>query len=333
MTNRNITQRGNTYLVEVMRKGVRHRVTCATMAEAYETRDHLETNKKGESESTYWTLGEATEKCRAQIWKGSKNERSSVARSGMALLYFGKDTLLDEITTDKVDAWIASLQDLGNKRSTVNRKLSALGRVLSYARQRHHMKTTPYLGKRKEPRGRERYLTQGEEATVLSYLSQWGLDCHAEAVCVLADTGLRSGELWRLEARDLNFSVPEGTRAMITVYNSKTDVTRSIPMTTRVREILQRRAEVFPTGPVFDFDNDWMRSGWSRVRAAMNLQLDREFVPYALRHTCCTRLMQRGVPLHTVKVWMGHANILMTDRYSHHAPNTLADAAGLLEDV
>ena len=35
-----------------------------------------------------------------------------------------------------------------------------------------------------------------------------------------------------------------------------------------------------------------------------------------LRHTCASRLVQRGVPLLVVKEWLGHNDIKMTLRYS-----------------
>ena len=63
----------------------------------------------------------------------------------------------------------------------------------------------------------------------------------------------------------------------------------------------------------------------------MGMGHDKEFVPHCLRHTCASRLVQRGVPLLVVKEWLGHADIQMTLKYSHLCPTNLEDAVKVLE--
>ena len=58
---------------------------------------------------------------------------------------------------------------------------------------------------------------------------------------------------------------------------------------------------------------------------------DKEAVPHALRHTFCSRLVQRGVPILTVKELAGHLSLETTLRYAHLAPHNLVDAVNLLE--
>ncbi|NIU88375.1 MAG: tyrosine-type recombinase/integrase [Nitrosopumilaceae archaeon] len=36
-----------------------------------------------------------------------------------------------------------------------------------------------------------------------------------------------------------------------------------------------------------------------------------------LRHTCATRLVESGIPLHTVAKLLGHSSVRTTERYSH----------------
>ena len=54
------------------------------------------------------------------------------------------------------------------------------------------------------------------------------------------------------------------------------------------------------------------------------------YVPHLCRHTCATRLVQRGVPLGVVKDWMGHECIQATMIYAHHAPKQLHEAVKVL---
>ena len=50
------------------------------------------------------------------------------------------------------------------------------------------------------------------------------------------------------------------------------------------------------------------------------------------RHTCASRLVQRGVPLLLVKDWLGHEDIQTTMIYAHLAPKALHSVVGLLND-
>jgi integrase len=49
-----------------------------------------------------------------------------------------------------------------------------------------------------------------------------------------------------------------------------------------------------------------------------------------LRHHFATRLVQKGVPLNTVRDLMGHSDIRMTLRYAHPAPDQRREAVDLL---
>jgi site-specific recombinase XerD len=80
-----------------------------------------------------------------------------------------------------------------------------------------------------------------------------------------------------------------------------------------------------------DCDNFWMNREWGRVRAKMQMNEDPQFIPYVRRHTCASRLVQRGASLQVVQEWMGHKSIKVTLRYAHLAPSNLFAAAGLLE--
>ena len=104
-------------------------------------------------------------------------------------------------------------------------------------------------------------------------------------------------------------------------------------MTKRVRSIVERRisAVTAPNEKLFPYDNFWMRYVWDRARVQLGYANDKHFVPYICRHTCASRLVQRGVPINVVKEWMGHRSIQMTMRYAHLAPANLKAAASVLE--
>ena len=52
---------------------------------------------------------------------------------------------------------------------------------------------------------------------------------------------------------------------------------------------------------------------------------------HSLRHTTATRLIHKGIDLYTVKEWLGHSTIQITERYAHLNPGKLVQAANMLE--
>lgn len=58
---------------------------------------------------------------------------------------------------------------------------------------------------------------------------------------------------------------------------------------------------------------------------------DTQYVLHMLRHTCASRLAQRGAPPQMIQRWMGHKTITVTMRYMHLAPSSLDALTALLE--
>ena len=73
-------------------------------------------------------------------------------------------------------------------------------------------------------------------------------------------------------------------------------------------------------------------TAWNWARKKMGLEQDEQFVPHALRHTCASRMVNKGVDPVTVMTWMGHADISTTMIYMHLDPSKLASAVSALED-
>jgi integrase len=77
---------------------------------------------------------------------------------------------------------------------------------------------------------------------------------------------------------------------------------------------------------VFEFQRAFRKS-WAYILRRAKVQ---RFRWHDLRHHFASRLVQAGVPLNTVRDLMGHADIKITLRYAHLAPDQRKEAVELL---
>lgn len=316
------------FLADATVDGIRRSATRDTLEEAMNARRELLgelTSPMGRlGRPDAWTLQQAYDITWQNEWKDSRSERSSCINARDVLDYFGKDIDVATITTDAIDGYITHLiREKKNADATINRKLSALSLMLRTAHKRGKITGMPIFPRRKEQNGRLRFLTQEEEKALLQWFNHLGKTDHAEATIVLLDTGFRTGELWGVTAAHVSINEASGC-ACITLWRTKNGKPRTIPLTERAWAIIQRRCKEHPRGQLFPgSSNDWFRVGWERVRQLMKKMDESDWVPHMLRHTCCSRLVQRGAPLTHVQQWMGHSTIQTTMRYAHLAPNDL----------
>lgn len=149
----------------------------------------------------------------------------------------------------------------------------------------------------------------------------------ADLVLVLVDTGMRLSEALNMKYEDISFD-----NNLISIWINKGDRPRSLPMTKRVRTILEARQQNNKIKP-FSITSYQTENSWKVVRRKMQMESDKEFVLHALRHTCASRLVNAGVDLYVVKEMLGHGSIQITERYAHLNPVKLVTAVGVLDDL
>lgn len=338
-----IRMRGSKYFVDASFKGDRLTATCDTLDEAIAKQHELKAAlRQGRDEKPEapkrkgtWSLGEAVDACLQDYWavECPRGYKTHEINCNMALRFFGRSIKLTEIDSEAVVNYQRHLrQKCGSSESTVAKKTSTLRMVFKHAAEMGRgPEQPPKMKMPKQKGGRIRFLSDDEEAQVLGLLRHMGKPDHADAVTLMIDTGLRNAEVWAIQRRDVDLK-----GKLLLVYGegdrTKTGNYRSVPLTKRLLEVLQRRCHgLAPTDRVFPYSNPWLRHAWDTVKHTMGLDEDDQFVPYICRHTCCSRLVMKGVPLPVVKEWMGHTAIETTMRYAHLAPVTLFAAVKALD--
>jgi len=153
---------------------------------------------------------------------------------------------------------------------------------------------------------------------------------HLKPMVLLAlNTGMRRGELFNLKWEDVNFA---GKIITVIGETAKSGKTRHIPMNEEALSVLRAWYEqrnkselVFPSDNGERLDN--ISSSWERLIKAAQVN---NFRFHDLRHDFASKLVMAGVDLNTVRELLGHADIKMTLRYAHLAPEKLASAVAKL---
>src|SRR6267143_2470261 len=145
---------------------------------------------------------------------------------------------LEEITGEKMADFAAHRQTDGLQVSSINSSLRVLRRVLKLAVEWGALGSSPRVKLLPGERHRERVVTPEEEAKYLDAAPE----PLASVTAILSDTGLRPEECFRLRWEAITWT--NGRHGTLLVTHGKTAAARRVlPMTPRVRNILETRRE------------------------------------------------------------------------------------------
>lgn len=325
-----IKQRGTSWEASFSYEGKRYRRSLAThalCAEWIESRKYE--LKKGitvyseSKDSDNWSLKKAFNQLFEVEWNGQRSQKENIYKMRQILKYFGETKPIRSITTEDVDEWTTSLKNRGDKNTTINRKLAGLRKVLKFSLKRKKIDECPYFTLQSEKENqRHRWITEDEERYILEYFRDFKGDEEMEGFfIVLVDTGMRRGELLNLTKNDVNF-----TNSMVSIWETKADLPRSIPMTPRVKKVLEEKIKV-NSHKLFNKGVHYYRWRWDKMKEELNLK---DVVVHTLRHTFASRLAQRGGNIYHIQKLLGHRDISNTMIYAHLSPQDLASCIKLL---
>lgn len=326
-----VRKRGASWQVDLTHGGRRHRRSFELEADAlrWETEARIalaegrELPEVGAAAEAAPTLNDLLKLVDDLHWKHNKDGDGSYRNAEMIIEKLGESTKVADIKTQHIDRIVMDMQAEGLTGSTINRRLSSLGKMLRIAHRRGWITAVPHIPRQRESKHRLRWYTSEEEDKVLTHLTSKGDTDMATLVMVLADTGLRLSE-----ALGLNRSNIDDGMIRLHSGETKTDAPRTVPMTGRVKLVVEaalaQREELFP-----DLTIDAAGNRWKRCRDALGLGEGANL--HAWRHTFCSRLAQRGADLSLIKELAGHKNVATTTRYAHLSPARLRQGIELLD--
>lgn len=227
----------------------------------------------------------------------------------------------DQSTLDNL---IGTLRQRGNSNATINRKMAALSKLLRKANKMGDIHSLPEFRRQKERSGRIRFLEREEEDRLFAAIRYRSEDAYRLSV-FLVDTGCRLGEALGLIWNDIQ-------EHRVSFWITKSGRSRTIPLTARAREALALTYERSrPKGPFVSLNQPQFRAIWNEAKEEVGLGADEQVVPHILRHTCASRLVQGGIDIRRVQMWLGHQTLTMTMRYAHLATHDLDGCVPVLE--
>ena len=268
----------------------------------------------------------------------------------------------EQLTADSVRAHVAELGRVGEARSSVARKISALRTFVRYLRREGYIDHDP-TGLAVAPRREQTLPVHLTEQEMVQLLEQpdasQPLGRRDRAILELFyASGLRLSELESLDIDSVDLSarmlrvMGKGRKERMLPFNQAAE--QAIRTWLRDRAEVERRAQKADRPP--DRSTKYSERGSraapharSAKRAALFVnyrgtrlsgrsidRLLRKYVaqfstqigisPHALRHSFATHLLQRGADLRTIQELLGHSRISTTQRYTHVNATQLIDA-------
>jgi len=225
-----------------------------------------------------------------------------------------RDKLLSETTSKKTR----------RSASTVNRYLAAFSKVLS---EWEWLEENPMLkiSKPKESHGRDRFLDRNEIHRLLEACKASSNPNLYAIVALAIFTGMRYGEIIKLQWCDINFE-----RRFITLQETKNGEKRIVPITWEVIQILHGC-------PSYGNNlNGCLFKSSKKANSALPISIRKSFAKalktakiencrfHDLRHTAASHLAMNGATQGELMAILGHKSPAMTHRYAHYSQTHLS---------
>ena len=156
-------------------------------------------------------------------------------------------------------------------------------------------------------------------------------------------TGLRRGELFRLQWADIDFE-----HRLITLRAPKGGKTQTIPVSGEAVKVLEQTGRVVIQKEAYNLEEEAeisefvfpnvngsprksIRDPWASIKAKAELPADFRF--HGLRHSWASRMVSNGIDLAVVQTLMTHKHTSTTERYAHLMPNALKRAAEACSEI
>ncbi len=263
--------------------------------------------------------------------KKPNTQRDDKSYSKTLSKFFGK-FYLNEITADLITQYVLKRK----KRigpSSINRELAFLSasfnkayKLWGWCRENPVSKI-----KREKEYKRVKYFSEKEFSEIFSLLTEWV----RPLVLLAKNTGLRKANVVNLKWSEVSL---KDRLIVLEAEVMKNSHCLGVPLNNPAWKVIkdQVRTRQLHSRYVFCKVNGEPYTGWGVYqafkKACIKAKLP-DFRFHDLRHDFCSKLVQSGVDLYTVKELAGHKDITTTQRYAHLSKAKLKEAVAVLEKL
>lgn len=241
--------------------------------------------------------------------------------------YFGRERPLTAISPVDIEGYKLHRRTQVSG-STTNRELALLKRMVNLAIEwdlfveRNPVCRVKFF---REFNIHRRILSVEEEERLLRNASPFLQDL----ITFGLNTGLRVGEIFSLQWPRVDMQ-----NGILNVFAPKTGKTRSVPINSEARRVLE--AWALGRKNDFVFYNHDTGKPFVDLKAGFALACRKAGISgvswHTLRHTFASRLVERGVDIVTVQQLLGHSTVTVTMRYTHTNLDSKRSAVAKLAD-
>jgi integrase len=201
---------------------------------------------------------------------------------------------------------------------TVTRYMAALSHAFTIAiKEWQWIDDTPMrkVQKPKEPRGRVRFLSDGEREDLLKACKNNKESFLYTIVVIALSTGARKSEILNLTWADIDLQ-----RKVAVLQQTKNDERRALPLAGEALQCIKDLAGVrrIDTRLLFPDESGkkpiLIRASWKKVLREAGIE---DFKFHDLRHSAASYLAMSGASLAEIAEVLGHKTLQMVKRYSH----------------
>ncbi len=252
--------------------------------------------------------------------------RENYARDITQLIKLADSTALNELQTNHIRRFIASLHSKGLGGKSIARMLSSWRGFFDFLINRKGFTSNPVIGLRapKSPKALPQALSIEQAVKLVDIGDDAILSIRDHAILELFySSGLRLSELVNLNIDALDFS-----QGIVTV-TGKGNKTRIVPLGSHaidaIQKWLQTRSQILINNPsekavfiglqgrrISARNIQYRLKEWS-IKQGINSSVH----PHMLRHSFATHVLQSSSDLRAVQEMLGHANISTTQVYTH----------------
>jgi integrase len=259
-------------------------------------------------------LEQLTDTVNKIFYNNSSSYKVIASKQKELLAILGANLNINKLTNEKINCYFEALINKQNEPATINSKMAYLSKVINYAYRTKLIQYKPLIPKRKIIAQKDKFITQDEYEKMLKYTKIKDLKELYWIIVIGYNTGIRISNILSILPEDI-------ANDYIRIYHNKTNKPYSVPMNEAVKEVMQEF-----TG----FTMNYKQVHYRFNLMIEELNLDKRITIHTLRHTTCSKLVEKGVPLPVVQALMNHSNIQTTMRYNHLKNSQLEFAVAML---